>query len=93
MTISGPTGSGKTQFFLDILKSNKINPKPERIVYLYKRWQSLYDKIQEQSNVEFIKGIPHDLDNDSFFDTTKNNLVLIGDLMHIHSDLVANLFT
>ena len=93
MTISGPTGSGKTQFFLDILKSNKINPKPERIVYLYKRWQPLYDKIQEHSNVEFIKGIPHDLDNDSFFDTTKNNLVLIDDLMHIQSDLVANLFT
>ena len=46
MTISGPTGSGKTQFFLDILKSNKINPKPERIVYLYKRWQPLMTKYK-----------------------------------------------
>ena len=72
MTLSGPTGSGKTMFFLNVIRHKKITPMPDRIVYLYKRWQPLYDQMKEEfSYIEFIKGIPSDLDNDSFFDVKK----------------------
>lgn len=41
---------------------------PERIVWLYKRWQPLYDVIHSTvyPKVEFIQGISLDLDQDSF---------------------------
>lgn len=42
---------------------------PERIVWLYKRWQPLYDVIQSKvySKVEYIQGILLDLDQDFFY--------------------------
>lgn len=42
---------------------------PERIVWLYKRWQLLYDVIQSKvySKVEYIQGILLDLDQDFFY--------------------------
>ena len=67
---------------------------PGRIVYLYKRWQPLYDQMRDECpNIEFIKGIPSDLDNDSFFDIEVTNLILIDDLMHRQNEMIADLFT
>lgn len=56
---------------------------PEIIVWLYKRWQPLYDVIQSTvyPKVEFIQGIPLDLDQDSFIDPKTKNLVILDDLM------------
>lgn len=50
-TISGPTSCGKTHFCKVILQHclTMIWPPPERILWLYKRWQPLYDVIQEYS--------------------------------------------
>jgi hypothetical protein len=39
-------------------------PSPQRIFWLYKRWQPLYDV----PGVEFRRGIPMDLESDDFFD-------------------------
>ena len=47
MTVSGPTGSGKTYFVKSMLEQNKISPSPDKIIYLYKRWQPLYDKMKK----------------------------------------------
>lgn len=33
--------------------------------------------------VEFIQGIPVDLDQDNFFDTKVNNMIIIDDLMSL----------
>jgi hypothetical protein len=56
---------------------------PERIVWLYKRWQPLYDDIRRtvHPHVEFIKGIPLDLEQDSFIQPGIRNLVILDDLM------------
>ena len=61
----------------------KISPPPERIIWLYKRWQPLYDVIQETvyPKVDFIQGIPLDLDQDSFINPSARNLVILDDLM------------
>ena len=39
MIATGPTQCGKTQFIRDLLLSDMIQPRPERIIYFYKRWQ------------------------------------------------------
>ncbi len=33
------------------------------------------------SNIEFIRGIPYDLDTDDFFDVTKRNIIILDDMM------------
>ena len=43
--VSGPTGSGKTQFVSRILTSRNIDPFPTRILYLYSERQQEYDKL------------------------------------------------
>lgn len=35
--------------------------------------------------VEFIQGIPVDLDQDNFFDTKVNNMIIIDDLMSLYA--------
>jgi hypothetical protein len=89
MIVSGPTGCGKTFLLKQIL--NRIQdfcrPPPQRIVWLYKRWQPLYDLILSvvKPKVEFIQGIPFDLDQDDFFDTKVSNMIIIDDLMSLAS--------
>ncbi|CAC5422360.1 unnamed protein product [Mytilus coruscus] len=59
------------------------SPSPERIVWLYKRWQPLYEKYKETvlPRVEFIREIPFDLESDDFFDPNIRNMILLDDLM------------
>ena len=96
MTISGPTGSGKTMLLKELLQKDKIMPSPDRIVYLYKRWQPLYDQMQEiLTNIEFMRGIPEKNDEDSFFDLEKNNIVICDDMMSVTAadPKIADLYT
>ena len=96
MTMSGPTGSGKTMLLKELLRKDKIIPSPDRIVYLYKRWQHLYDEMQETiPNIEFIRGIPDDLDEDAFFDVKKNNVIICDDMMSVAAvdPKIADLYT
>ena len=82
--VSGPTSCGKTYFLMTLLQhcSTKIFPPPERILWLYKRWQPLYDVIQQTVPiVDFIQGIPLELDQDSFIHPGTKNLVILDDLM------------
>ena len=83
MIVAGCTGSGKTYFVKDMLQSMRITPKPQRIIWLYKRWQPLYTTILNtvQPEVQFIQGIPPDLDQDSFVDPSVRNLLILDDLM------------
>ena len=87
--VSGPTSSGKTHLVETILEycSSLITPSPQRIVWLYKRWQPLYDSIIATffSKVEFIQGIPPELDQDSFINPRYRNLVIQDDLMSTSS--------
>ena len=83
--VSGPTFCGKTYFVKTLLQNcmTKISPPPQKIIWLYKRWQPLYDVIKTtvSPQVEFIQGIPLDLDQDSFINPRIRNLVILDDLM------------
>ena len=48
MIVSGPTMSGKPTFIknLLLLHEHLIHPAPERILWIYKRWQPLYDELK-----------------------------------------------
>ena len=85
--VTGPTSCGKTYFVKTLLQNcmTKISPPPERIIWLYKRWQPLYDVIKKTvyPKVDFIQGtcIPLDLDQDSFINPSARNLVILDDPM------------
>ena len=82
--VAGMTGSGKTVWVQKLLEhaSRVIHPPPQRIVWSYSQWQPAYDQmIKTIPGIEFVKGIPHDLDEDWYFDSKINNLIVIDDQM------------
>ncbi|CAC5401453.1 unnamed protein product [Mytilus coruscus] len=84
MTVSGPTSCGKTYFVKQLLQNSRfIQPTIQRIIWLYRRWQPLYDEIQRTVNpqVEFDQGIPVDLEKDSYLDPSVGNMIVLDDLM------------
>ena len=77
---AGMTGSGKTVWVKSLLKQAQevIHLPPERVVWCYSQWQPAYmELLVTIPNVEFVKGIPSDLETDSFFDINKRNLMVI----------------
>ena len=102
MCISGPTSCGKTFLVKNILQSFQkktalVYPKPERIVWLYKRWQPLYGELKATvyPPIEFHRGIPDNLEEDEYLDPRKRNLIISDDLMSTASKdrRVTDLFT
>jgi len=59
-----------------------MQPSPQRIIWLYKRWQPLYDVIRTTvvPRVEFIKGVPLNLEKDDFLNTDVRNLIVLDDM-------------
>ena len=59
-----------------------LQPSPQRIFWLYKRWQPLFAVIKNTvlPRVEFIKGIPLNLETDDFLNTWVRNLTVLDDL-------------
>ena len=92
MIAAGPTSCGKTTWVKNLLESHMIKPRPTRIVYFYKRWQTLYDDMLESvPNIEFVQGIFRDTD----FDTSQPTLLIMDDQMRegTQSGDVCDLFT
>ena len=78
--VVGPTGCGKTTFFVSLLRHSHtlVNLPPEKITWYYGEWQPLYSTLSTiQPNLEGAEGLP-DL---SSFDSKNRNLVVIDDLM------------
>ena len=73
MTVSGPTSCGKAYFVKQLLQNSYhfVQPTLQRIIWLYKRWQPLYDVIRRTviPRVEFLQGVSVDLEKDTYFDT------------------------
>jgi septin family protein len=68
MLVCGATSCGKSTFLKRLLEKRLISPWPRRLIWLYKRWQPLYDEIKHiVPTVEFIQGIPMGLEQDIFF--------------------------
>ena len=96
--VAGMTGSGKTVWVQNLLEHaiQVISPPPQRIVWSYAQWQPAYDHMLATiPGIEFVKGIPHEIDEDGFFDPQINNMIVIDDQMTETSNdkRVMNLFT
>lgn len=95
--LSGPTSCGKTFLVKRILQEHMIKPWPQRIIWIYRRWQPLYDEIKRTiwPPVEFIQGIPIDIDKDSYLNTATRNLIILDDVMASSSkdSRITELFT
>ena len=80
--VSGPSGCGKSSLVKAIIHHEVIEPRPDKILWLYAEDQPLYQAIK---NVEFIQGIPYDLE--TRFQRRHNNVLVLDDLMtQCHSD-------
>ena len=91
--IAGMTGSGKTAWFGSLLQQalETIYPSPERIVWCYSQWQPAYTQmLVAMLHIEFVKGIPTALEQDSYFDVNKRNLIVFD---ASKDKRIVNLFT
>lgn len=70
--LAGPTGCGKTELVKKIIEARIIQPFPEKVIWCYGAYQTLFEKIP---NVTFHEGVPSDLNNIS------NSLIILDDLM------------
>src|SRR5215813_7043553 len=90
--VVGPTQSGKTFFILQLIKymNQLISPTPERIVYCYGLWQSVFDDYKNR--VEFRKGYNEE---EIKFNPKQRSLVILDDIMleAMGSHSVSDLFT
>ena len=82
--VAGMTVSGKTIWVKSLLQQAQraISLPPERIVWCYSHWQPAYlELMTTMPNIEFVKGIPENLEQYSYFDIHKRNLMVIDDQM------------
>ena len=93
--VTGPSKSGKSTLLNSILQMNQIliDKNIDKIVYCYSRWQEAYktDLLNVYPKIEFKFGLP-EIDE---FDSDKNNLIIMDDLMHEagNDKSIYNLFT
>ncbi|KAK3106066.1 hypothetical protein FSP39_011921 [Pinctada imbricata] len=84
MIVAGPTMSGKTTWVKDLLILNQvmIKPSPTRIIWLYKRWQPMYDVIKKMIHppVHFIQGLPSNIQHNDFINPKEYNLLIMDDI-------------
>ena len=77
--IAGTTGVGKTAWIRSLLQqaSEAIYLPPERIVWCYSQWQPAYTELLVfMAHIGFVKGILTALEQDSYFDVNKRNLIV-----------------
>ena len=88
--VAGGRGVGKTEFTKSLIQHREriMSPAPVRMVWCYAKHQPrlLQDLIRINPSIEYINGIPADVEE--MFDTNTTNLIVIDDMMD-----VSNLFT
>ena len=86
--VSGPTGCGKTQWTLKLIKhaATIITPPPEKILWCFGVYQREFEKI---TGVEFHEGIP----NLETFDGRQRTLLILDDLMQETDSRITQIFT
>lgn len=98
MIVAGPTMSGKSTWLKNLLLFNKqlIIPAPKKILWIYKRWQRLYNELKYWiSGIKFIQGITEDIKTDKFINSRERTLLVIDDIMKdaIQDKGICELFT
>lgn len=86
--IAGPTGSGKSVFTFKLISeaADQITPSPQKIIYCYGEYQSMFANYPQ---VTFHEGLP----DNSEFDGKHRTLLILDDLMSEAGDGVSNIFT
>jgi hypothetical protein len=86
--IAGPTGSGKTVFTFKLIREahNQITPTPQKVVYCYGEYQTIFN---DYSYINFHEGLPNVED----FDGKQRTLLIIDDLMKEAGVGVEKIFT
>lgn len=81
--ISGPTGSGKTEFVKELVLRNWFNPPIERIIWVYGEWQKVYEVVKNKlgGEVEFIRNPKNYDEIYESLDPNVRNLVIFDDQM------------
>ena len=82
--VAGMTSPGKTVWVQSLLQQTQtvIDQPPERIIWCYSQWQPAYTQLLMMiPAIEFVKGIPESLENDSYLDVNIRNLIVIDDQM------------
>lgn len=76
--------SGKSTWIKKVLihSDQLIRPVPDRILWIYKRWQPLYDELKYWiPSIVFIEGITEDIKYDTVINSRKRTLLIIDDMM------------
>lgn len=96
MVVAGPSQVGKTTFVHRLLRSNMINPTPDRIVYAYGELQPSLEDLRNtpphQSAVELHQGWSSSITED--MKPSQKNLLVLDDVMNDCRDdtALSNLF-
>ena len=96
--VAGMTGTGKTVWVQSLVQQAQtvIDQPPERIIWCYSQWQPAYTQLLMMiPTIKFVKGIPESLENDSYLDVNKRNLIVIdGQMIEAGKDnRIVNLVT
>ena len=94
IVIAAQSRSAKTCFDLTFLKHSLIPPFPTRIVWFYKEWQPIYDRIKQiLPQTHFSHGIDNEILEK--IQASEKNLVVLDDLMTTagESTQISKLFT
>ena len=98
MMVAASTGVGKTWFVKNLLENREqwISPAPQRIIWIYGQWQPLYAEMQRIiPGIEFVKGIPANIEDEQFLNPAIRNLIVIDNMMSEASNdkRICDLFT
>ena len=89
MMVAASTGEGKTWLVKNLLENRQqwISPAPQRIIWIYGQRQPLYVEMQRITpGIEFVKGIPANIEDEQYLNPAIRNLIVIDDLMSEAND-------
>ena len=81
--VTGMTGSGKTTWLYNLLKSKEtmFEEPPKKIIYCYSIWTKLFDDMEKNLDIEFVQGMPQPDKIKEIFDG-HHHIICLDDLQH-----------
>ena len=82
MVVSGPSGRGESVWTKKLLLSSIIQPSPQRIIWCFGQWQTLYDNIRKKiPKIEFVSGILDHLNDLHYINAGERNILIFDNMM------------
>lgn len=81
--IAGPSQAGKSMFTKRLVENASVmfTEAPEKILFAYSEYQTLFDDMQNIPNLIFHEGLPDKQEMDDFTLSTKHTLLILDDLV------------